>query len=38
MRTDHVIAFALGLAVGWLVVPMLLGMISGGGSGKPKAG
>lgn len=28
MRGDHMVAFALGMLVGWLVVPMVLGMIS----------
>lgn len=26
-RGDHLIAFLLGLVAGWLVVPMVLGMI-----------
>jgi hypothetical protein len=29
MKTDHVIAFALGALVGWLVLPMVLSMFTG---------
>lgn len=29
MRTDHVLAFAIGVAVGYLALPMLLGLLSG---------
>ena len=27
MKGEHLIAFAVGVAVGWLVVPMLMGML-----------
>jgi len=33
MRGEHLVAFGLGLIVGWLVVPMLLGMFTGSKAG-----
>jgi hypothetical protein len=30
MKGEHFIAFALGILVGWLVVPMVLGMVGQG--------
>jgi uncharacterized transporter YbjL len=27
-RGDHLIAFVLGLVAGWLVIPMVLGMLN----------
>lgn len=29
MRSDHLIAFGIGLVVGWLVLPMVLAMFTG---------
>jgi hypothetical protein len=30
MKGEHLLAFGLGLLVGWLVLPMVIGMVSGG--------
>jgi hypothetical protein len=29
MKGEHLLAFGAGLLVGWLVLPMLIGMLSG---------
>jgi len=33
MKGEHLVAFGLGLLVGWLVLPMVLGMLSGSKAG-----
>jgi hypothetical protein len=29
MKIEHILVFVAGVAVGWLVLPMLLGMLTG---------
>jgi len=31
MKSEHLLAFGAGLIVGWLIIPMLMGMVQGGG-------
>lgn len=33
MRGEHIVAFAIGVVVGWLVVPMVLNLVGGAKQG-----